>query len=612
MASSEVRGIQQNTLEFPIVTCDVATCLITAESHLLTTHGLLEFPRPLQHFSSIDALKRGTPDDLPLALRSARPGVSAMDASGDSQDLFSDGATPAFDGSDLPDSFWAELEENHVPYSAPHIHQSISDAEVPQQHTAEERAEEDDRERENQPRLLMQHEWDGTTQPPSDNLRYTVEWKAVMNTKRIGMDTDEDVFLAPEAYWNTKLQGKIDEALGREFALQDRPDPCSTAVVVSVNKRAERDLTKEFTGLEVDWSVIAEKLESWACYFGEGKRLLVRLTLRFRPRNGFPRAGAAGRGRQSATQRMRYGQALQRDAEEHASGQGAHWRHVYSILRCPGRPCQNNQGYDWRDPRGGKHYKLLTVHLRRLVEHVMGGNKLDSHNDIPDHVRQQLYAEADQHASRCQDARRTPAPMQQSQAATQAATTTPEQASSTAATIAPAVLESLDIPGPHEDAIRNYVLWQQGQATSDEWISQYAKAGDILLKQGFKLGLFYERQLVDVLTDEGILRGIAWKFHSEIPKWLSENRSASHASPVYTSETPSGSFQGCSIDSPEFLKCPSALSTSLPTLPSAHLKKSPKSSKLGACFRQCRRINALSCENNSSMGFKSGEYGDKK
>ena len=87
-----------------------------------------------------------------------------------------------------------------VPYSAPHIHQSISDAEAPQQHTAEERAEEDDREREHQPRLLMQREWDGTTQPPSDNLRYTVEWKAVMNTKRIGMDTDEDVFLAPKAY----------------------------------------------------------------------------------------------------------------------------------------------------------------------------------------------------------------------------------------------------------------------------------------------------------------------------------------------------------------------------------------------------------------------------
>lgn len=32
--------------------------------------------------------------------------------------------------------------------------------------------------------------------------------------------------------------------------------------VVSVNKRAERDLTKEFIGQDIDWLVIAEKLES--------------------------------------------------------------------------------------------------------------------------------------------------------------------------------------------------------------------------------------------------------------------------------------------------------------------------------------------------------------
>lgn len=118
----------------------------------------------------------------------------------------------------------------------------------------------------------------------------------------------------------------------------------------------------------------------------------------------------------------------------------------------------------------------------------------------------------------------------------------PDRASFSAAALAPAILESLDIPGPQEDAIRNYVIWQQNQATSDEWTSQYAKAGDILLKQGFKLNLFYQRQLVDLLTDGGILRGIAWSFHSEIPKWLLEYRSDCDKGPVYTSETPSSSY----------------------------------------------------------------------
>ena len=44
----------------------------------------------------------------------------------------------------------------------------------------------------------------------------------------------------------------------------------------------------------------------------------------------------------------------------------------------------------------------------------------------------------------------------------------------------------------------------------------------------------------------------------------------------------------------------------------AHLKKSPKLSKSSDRFGQCRRMNAFNCENNSSMGFRPGEYGDKK
>jgi hypothetical protein len=65
-------------------------------------------------------------------------------------------------------------------------------------------------------------------------------------------------------------------------------------------------------------------------------------------------------------------------------------------MRCPGRPCKNNQGHCWRDPHGGKHYKLLTAHMRKLVAHMNAGNTFESHHDVPDTIRQQLYAEADQ------------------------------------------------------------------------------------------------------------------------------------------------------------------------------------------------------------------------
>jgi hypothetical protein len=83
-----------------------------------------------------------------------------------------------------------------------------------------------------------------------------------------------------------------------------------------------------------------------------------------------------------------------------------------------------------------------------------------------------------------------------------------------------------------------YVTWQQGRAVSGEWISQYAKAGDILLKQGFTLNHFYIRQLVGLLTDGGVWSGIALSFHNDIPEWLSGYQKTSERSPLFTNETP--------------------------------------------------------------------------
>jgi hypothetical protein len=162
-------------------------------------------------------------------------------------------------------------------------------------------------------------------------------------------------------------------------------------------------------------------------------------------------------------------------AEEHTSGEAAHWRAVYSMLRCPGRPCQNSQGWCWRDPHGGKHYKLLTVHLRQLVDHAKEGNKLDGQQDVPDTIRQLLYAEADQRAGRHRNTRRSPYTMPQMQGRTPTPCVTPAalpsspgQAPASSVGASPIVLQKLDIPAPHEDTIRDYMTCQQGRAVSGE------------------------------------------------------------------------------------------------------------------------------------------------
>jgi hypothetical protein len=61
--------------------------------------------------------------------------------------------------------------------------------------------------------------WDGTIEPSSDTLRYTVEWKGVLNTERMGINTEENVFLTPGAFWNAALRGKVDVAFEEKVSL---------------------------------------------------------------------------------------------------------------------------------------------------------------------------------------------------------------------------------------------------------------------------------------------------------------------------------------------------------------------------------------------------------
>lgn len=472
-----------------------------------------------------------------------------MDDSADFHDLFNGDPTTVLGSPDLlAGLFWAEQNQSSSHQAHPQVDSNSAVLQTPQEHReggSEEQAEEQDCEGQ----LLLLQEWDGTTEPSADAIRYTIEWKAVLKTKRIGTNTEEDVFLAPKAFWDASLRQKVDDSLDREFSPQERPELGSTIVVVSVNKRAERGLTKEFVGSDIDWTLVAEKLESWADHFRDGKRLTVRITFRFRPRATAPQTRAGGRGRQSATRRMRHEQALQRDAEEHVSGEAAPWRTVYDMMRCPGRPCLNNQGWCWRDPHGGRHHKLLTVHLRRLVEHVKESNKFESHSDVPDTIRQQLYAEAVQRAARHQhrNTGHPPSVMPYMQEPTPTPTQTPgtmhyspaqEVLPSGGIAAAPTSLQSLDVPGPQEDAISDYVAWHQSKASTPEWTSQFAKAGEVLLEEGFNLDLFYQTKPFDLLRNQGVSRGITLSFHRDIPTWLPGYRQKREGSPLYTSETP--------------------------------------------------------------------------
>jgi len=71
-------------------------------------------------------------------------------------------------------------------------------------------------------------------------LHYSIKWKVTVNKKVISRDTEQDLVLAPMAYWHEYLKPSLDELLQRKVT-QNRQIRCDdTTVVASVNDRSER------------------------------------------------------------------------------------------------------------------------------------------------------------------------------------------------------------------------------------------------------------------------------------------------------------------------------------------------------------------------------------
>ncbi|KAJ9130191.1 hypothetical protein NKR23_g12307 [Pleurostoma richardsiae] len=399
----------------------------------------------------------------------------------------------------LPDDSWPEFDDIGSPDDSAVETQSDACSPEPSQSVDVEESQNAARSNENRRTharlpLLQLADWSEELpydeQPPTC-IHYSIEWKLTINSKGVSKDTEQDLVLAPGAFWRRTLRPKLEKLLLKKLPSNKSFKADDTNITVSV--RSQRALVKSFDELDIDWTVVEKQLQTWSHLFAMGKELRIDISF------NYVETGPAGtslvrgtkRGYASVSQQMLSERAMQLDAEEASSGQPSIWRNVYNLMRCPGPPCHLGP-HCWRDDAGKRHYRLKTHHLRKLIQFVEHGGRLESHEDVPEEIRDQLREQL--------PARRGPHRHLRKQGY-----------------LCHQIL--LEIAGPRDAAVKKYSAWQCSQVDDRMLKMEYQKACAITLAEGLDLELVHEDQDADLYIKNGVKKGVARRFVRDIGTW---------------------------------------------------------------------------------------------
>ncbi|KAH7112267.1 hypothetical protein B0J13DRAFT_461568, partial [Dactylonectria estremocensis] len=181
--------------------------------------------------------------------------------------------------------------------------------------------------------------------------------------KKLTNDTEQNLTLAPGAFWDETLKSKLEELLKKKTPRTKSYEPVETTIIVSVTDRTERDLSKRFDEQDIEWGVVEDQLRAWSHLLHVWKRLRIEIFFICkvsRPASMTTRQSTSTGGA-TAVQFAERDQLL---ANQEASGQSRVWSNVYNLMRCTGPPCDGR--YCWRDANR-KHFPLDTSILTKLV-----------------------------------------------------------------------------------------------------------------------------------------------------------------------------------------------------------------------------------------------------
>lgn len=384
--------------------------------------------------------------------------------------------------------------------------------------------------------FLQLCEWqDGKTydEDPSTCIHYRIEWRVTVNNREVSPDTEEDVVLTPSAFWQLSLEKKLEKALRRKTARHRRLRPDDTVIVASTSDRTKRKLTKRFDDTEINWTVIEKQLLMWSDVFSRGKELTVKISFNYINDRSSPPVGRKGdkRGKTSVTQRMLCDRDAELHAEEDASGERPIWSSVYRLMRCDSSTCQHGP-HCWVDPMGKRHYPLKSHNIKRPISHVEKGGILESHKDVPEAVRDELYREEEQKLEKSKRkggqavATGVPYPPININVLPSQSTAHEIDLSAPKASGEWQALSPLDIPGPRDLAVDEYAEWQMSKVDNETLKHAFREVCDVMLENGLDLEQVYKDQGPKFFIEKGVKIGIARRFVEDIGKWVKNVKKA--------------------------------------------------------------------------------------
>ena len=155
------------------------------------------------------------------------------------------------------------------------------------------------------------------------------------------------------------------------------------------------------------------------------------------------------------------------------------------------------------------------------------GGSLETHDDVPEHIRRELRDEEQQEQRRKRKRSESPVrglPPINIHVSSSPRSANQECASNTDATVplCHKCSSRLVIPGLREDVVHSYTDWQCSRVREGYLKSELRKAGGITLGDGLSLEQVHRDQDSSIYTAHGVKRGIARSFVEDIATWVEE------------------------------------------------------------------------------------------